>query len=68
MGAAFALTRFSLVRISIRDLDADRILSKEFWGCGWGSKSDPDFRIADEIARNSRNEKQLSRFLLQNAL
>ena len=37
MGAVFAQTRFSLVRISIRDLVADRILSKEFWGWDqWG--------------------------------
>ena len=38
-GAVFAPTRFSLVRISIRDLK--EILSKEFRGWGWGSKSDP---------------------------
>ena len=39
VGAAFALTRFSLVRISSRDLVADgnpKDLRKEFMGWGWG--------------------------------
>ena len=41
-GAVLALTRFSLVRISIRDLVADgNFLSKEFLGWGWGSNFDP---------------------------
>ena len=47
MGAISAPTRSSLVRtlrISIRDMDADEILSKEFWGLGWGSKADPQKR------------------------
>ena len=33
-----APTRFSLVRISIRDLVPDRNPSKEIWGWGWGVK------------------------------
>ena len=42
MGAVFAPTRFSLVRISVRDRLAGRKSSvREFWGWGWGSKSDP---------------------------
>ena len=32
-GAVFAPTRFPLVRLSVQDLVADRILDKEFWGC-----------------------------------
>ena len=42
VGEVFAPTRFSLVRISIRNLGLQReVLSKEFRRWGWGSKSDP---------------------------
>ena len=54
VGAIFAPTRFSLVRISIRHLVADRkSLIRELWGWGWGSKSDPQSR--------SPKQPQLSR-------
>ena len=39
--AMFAPTRFSLVRISIRDLVVDRNPYQGILGLGWGSNSDP---------------------------
>ena len=41
LGAAFAPTRFSLVRISVRDLVQTEILTKKVQGWEGGSKSDP---------------------------
>ena len=40
MGALFAPTRFSLVRIWLETWLQTEILTKEFWGWGSGSKSD----------------------------
>ena len=39
MGAVFAPTRFSSVRLCIRDLVAEEILTKEFWGVGGGGQN-----------------------------
>ena len=56
MGAGFALTRFSLVRISIRDLFPDRNLLPRNSGFGGGGQN----RILDLVVPQSWGNRQRS--------
>ena len=63
MGAVFAPTRFSFVRISIRDLVADgKSLVRNSGVGGGGSKSDPQFSLQkQEIEGNRKRERERER-------